>query len=81
MVGSKSTLLPGVTLVDSHEIKKEVSVAECNVVTKKGLSRQHEPLQDLYWLEMGHSKAVTFCPGQKLCTLSVFLENLFEWNF
>lgn len=47
-VGSKSTLLPGVTLVDSHEIKKEVSVAECNVVTKKGLSRQHEPLQDLY---------------------------------
>lgn len=48
MVGSKSTLLPGVTLVDSHEIKKEVSVAECNVVTKKGLSRQHEPLQDLY---------------------------------
>lgn len=38
-VGSKSTLLPCVTLADGHETKKEVSVAECDVVTSKGLSQ------------------------------------------
>lgn len=40
-VGSKSTLLPHVTLADGHETKKEVSAAECDMVTNKGLSRQH----------------------------------------
>lgn len=39
-VGSKSTLLPRVTLADGHETKKEGSAAECNVVTNMGLSRQ-----------------------------------------
>lgn len=38
--GSKSTLLPRVTLADGHETKKEGSAAECTVVTNKGLSRQ-----------------------------------------
>lgn len=79
--GSKSMLLPRVTPADGHETKKEVSVTECSVVTTRVCPGSLNPLQDLYWQERGDSKTVTLCPRQKLCTLSILLENLLKWSF